>query len=80
MLVVDADVETQIARVMARDRIDRRQAEKIIRSQSGRDERLGLADDVIQNSGSLTDLDSAVSALHQHYLELSHGLSEREHG
>jgi dephospho-CoA kinase len=71
VLVVDAEEATQIERVMARDGIDHAQAEAILRAQAGRQERLALADDVIDNSGSLEDLQKQVEALHQTYLDLA---------
>jgi len=77
ILVIDVDEETQIARVMARDQISRRQAEAILESQPGRRQRLAFADDVIENSGSLQDLDHAVSSLHRQYVELSRTDAQR---
>jgi len=71
VLVIDADEETQIARVMARDQISRAQAEAILRAQASRQQRLALADDVIDNHGSLAELDQAVAALHARYLHLA---------
>ena len=71
VLVVDVDEATQVARVMERDGIDRDQAESILRSQASRMERLSLADDVIDNSGSLEELRARVDALHGKYLELA---------
>jgi dephospho-CoA kinase len=71
VLVVDVDEETQIARVMARDRISRAQAQAILGAQASRQQRLALADDVIDNQGSLEQLDQAVAALHARYLRLA---------
>ena len=71
VLVIDVDEETQLARVMARDGIDLEQAQAILNSQADREERLALADDVLDNSGSLDDLDEKVEALHRKYLNLS---------
>ena len=36
-----------------------------------REQRLAIADDVIDNSGSLEALDAQVDALHRHYIELA---------
>lgn len=69
VLVVDADEETQIRRVMARDAISREQALAILGAQSTRAERLALADDVIINEGSLDELEKQVESLHRIYLE-----------
>jgi dephospho-CoA kinase len=71
VLVVDADEATQVERVMARDGIDHAQAAAILRAQANRQERLALADDVIDNVGSLEQLHDQVEALHQEYLDLA---------
>ena len=73
VLVVDVDELLQVERVMARDRIDRGQAEAILASQATRRQRLALADDVIDNSGWPEDLDRQVEALHRKYLEMATG-------
>lgn len=71
LLVVDVDEETQISRVSERDQVNREQAEAILKSQATRQQRLALADDVIENTGSLQQLDRTVSSLHEKYLELA---------
>jgi dephospho-CoA kinase len=71
VLVVDVDESTQIERVMARDNIDRSQAEAILRSQASRQDRLALADDIIDNSGSLDQLKSKVDSLYEIYSDLA---------
>jgi len=71
VLVVDAEEETQIARVMERDQINRAQAEAILASQASRQERLALADDVILNEGPLEQLAARVQELHARYLALA---------
>lgn len=71
VLVVDVDEETQTERVMARDDITREQAQAILDAQSSREERLSLADDVLENSGPLSELEAKVRALHGKYLNLS---------
>lgn len=73
VLVVDVDEATQIERVMARDKVDRDQAEAILRAQASREERLALADDIIDNSGSLAQLKQKVGALHLKYVKLAIG-------
>jgi len=70
VLVVDVSEEQQIDRVMARDQISRRQAEAILDAQADRQERLALADDVVDNSGSLSELASQVEDLHRKYSSL----------
>lgn len=68
VVVVDVEEETQIQRVMARDGIERSQAEAILNMQSSREERIALADDVINNSGSLHDLQVRVKNIHENLL------------
>ncbi len=71
VLVVDTDEETQIKRVMQRDGVSRQQAEAALASQTRRRSRLALADDVIENNGSIADLNAAVSRLHALYMKLA---------
>ena len=71
VLVVDVDESTQIERVMARDHIDRSQAEAILSAQASRQQRLAIADDVIDNSGSLEDLELQVEALYRKFSTLA---------
>lgn len=68
-LVVDVPEDVQRARLMRRDGIDARQAERMLAAQVGRESRLALADDVIDNSGAESALDAAVAALHADYLK-----------
>lgn len=70
-LVVDVSKELQIERATARDDNSREQIEAIIAAQLPREERLARADDVIDNSGSLADLESVVKTLHQQYLKIA---------
>lgn len=69
VLVVDVPEDVQLARTMARDGNSEEQVRRIIAAQSARSDRLARADDVIENTGSLADLDAAVAALHERYLE-----------
>lgn len=71
VLVVDAPVETQRARLMTRDGITPELADAMLASQSTRAQRLAIADDVIANTGTLEELDCAVDALHSRYLALA---------
>lgn len=79
ILVVDVPEAVQIERTMARDHVDRAQAEAIMASQLDRKARLAFADDVIVNDGSLDDLNAAVDALHPRYLELAAVKSTHPH-
>ncbi len=71
VLVVDTSEETQVQRVMQRDQVSREQAEAALASQTSRQARLALADDVIENNGSITELDAEVERLHRRYIELA---------
>ena len=53
--VVTAPRETQIARIMARNQVDRAEAERRIDAQPPQEEKVARADVVIDNSGSLED-------------------------
>ena len=68
VLVVDVPEDVQLARTMERDGNSEEQVRRIIAAQSARSDRLARADDVIENTGSLADLDAAVAALHERYL------------
>jgi dephospho-CoA kinase len=70
VLVIDVPHEQQIARIVARDRITPELAEAMIAAQATRQQRLAVADDVIDNSGALSNLDAAVLALHKKYVDL----------
>jgi dephospho-CoA kinase len=71
VLLVDVAQDVQIERVMARDQISREQAMVILRAQASRDERLAIADDVLDNSGSISELQQKVEKLHQEYLRMA---------
>jgi dephospho-CoA kinase len=71
ILVVDCDEERQIRRLLARDAESALQAQRILASQSSRDERLAIADDVIVNDGDLESTRAQVAALHEIYLSLA---------
>lgn len=67
ILVVDAPVEAQRARLLARDGIDAALADRMIAAQATRARRLALADDVLANTGTLADLAGHVAALDRVY-------------
>ena len=71
VLLVDADEDAQVRRLMARDHVTRDQALAALKAQASREERRRLADDIIDNSGSLEDLDAQVEALHGKYMALA---------
>ncbi len=71
VLVVDCPVETQVERLMQRDRIDRTAAEAAIGAQAAREARLAAADDVIDAGGNRASTRQQVEKLHQRYLDLA---------
>ena len=71
ILVVDVDEAVQLQRVMARDRCSLDEAQAILAAQAPRSARLAVADDVLPNTGTVTDLRQAVDRLHQRYLSLA---------
>ncbi|QEE23820.1 dephospho-CoA kinase [Rhodanobacter glycinis] len=71
VLLVDVDETTQIRRLMARDDIDETLARRILANQATREQRLAVADDVIDNGGDPAMLDAQVAALHERYLALT---------
>jgi dephospho-CoA kinase len=71
VLVVDADETVQLQRLQARDGSSQEQARAILSSQASRAARLGQADDVILNSGTVAELRQAVDRLHEKYLQLA---------
>lgn len=71
VLVVDVDRETQLIRTTARDNIRREQAENILAAQASRDERLAVADDIIDNSASPEEVIAHVAVLNQRYIALA---------
>jgi dephospho-CoA kinase len=70
VLVVDCDANTQIERLLLRDKIDVVLAQKMIDQQWSNQNRINHADDIICNNNG-DDLDDQVMALHQKYLTLS---------
>jgi dephospho-CoA kinase len=71
VLVVDVSREIQLQRLTARDGVTPELAEAMLAAQASREQRLAIADDVIDNSGEIGALDAVVSALHARYLTLA---------
>lgn len=71
ILVVDAPTAIQRDRLMARDGAARALAEKMIAAQSTRKQRLALADDVVINDASPSDLIEPVQRLDAMYRALA---------
>jgi dephospho-CoA kinase len=73
VLVVDVGPETQVQRLMARDNCSRKQAEQALASQASRKQRLSIADDVLDNSGSPKKIRQKVAELNVKYLQMAKG-------
>jgi dephospho-CoA kinase len=71
VLVVDCPRDVQLSRLLARDGETLAGAEAILAAQTSREARLSRADDVIDNTGSLADIETAVLDLHRRYLALA---------
>jgi dephospho-CoA kinase len=78
VLVVDCPEEAQLQRLQARDGSSREQAEEILAAQVSREERLEVAHDVIENTGTLEDLQRFVQTLHRNYELLAQKLGGSE--
>lgn len=71
ILVIDCSEELQIRRVMARDNLTRPQVEAIMRTQATREQRLAMADDVIENSSDLDSLRAPIARLHAKFTDIA---------
>jgi dephospho-CoA kinase len=70
VLVVDVPEAVQLERLQGRDGVTAAQARAALAAQATREQRLAVADDVIENSGSLAELDAQVAGLDQRYRTL----------
>ena len=68
VVVVDVPEQTQLERTITRDDNDEAQVKRIMAAQMQREDRLALADIVIDNSQSLEELDGVVEELHKEFL------------
>lgn len=71
IVVVDVPRAVQIDRLLRRDGVDRALANAMVDAQANREQRLAIADDVIDNSGPLAALDEIVATLHDRYRALA---------
>ncbi len=69
IVVVDVPAELQIERLIKRDNSSIEKAQAILAAQASREERLAIADDVIDNTGSKEETLKQVSLLHAAYLQ-----------
>ena len=73
IVVVDVPESVQMARLLQRDGSSTSEARAILAAQATREDRLSIADDVIDNAGSIEDTRKQVMALHEQYLATHEG-------
>ena len=66
-MAVDCRKNVQLNRLTNRDKIDVNLAEKMITQQMSNEERINLADDIIDNNGKESELAVQVQSLHSEY-------------
>jgi dephospho-CoA kinase len=71
VLVVDCEEALQVTRTMARSLLTEAEVRAIMLQQVSRQARIGVADDVIENSGDISMLIPQVEKLHLYYLSLA---------
>ncbi|HCU84343.1 MAG TPA: dephospho-CoA kinase [Methylophilus sp.] len=67
VLVVDCDEQMQLARVIQRSQLSEGMAQAMISAQSSREERLAIADSVIENDQTLAKLQEKVLEFHKNF-------------
>jgi dephospho-CoA kinase len=70
ILVIDTDKDLQVKRTQKRDNSSEIEVKKIIDSQISREQRLKYADDIIENTLTIEELNETVKQLHTKYIEL----------
>lgn len=73
VLVIDVTEDEQINRLVYDRHMSEEQARAIIDAQISRSKRVAAADDLIDNSGTLEELEEKVKGLHQFYLKMAEG-------
>ena len=68
-LVIDCDESLQIRRAMARSQLGEIQVKTMMNAQVSRSTRLALADEVIENNGTLTELIQKVANIHKKFIK-----------
>lgn len=71
VLVVDVEPSEQVRRLMARDNCSLEQANQALAIQASREQRLEIADDILNNSGSPVQTRRDVEMLHKKYTKLA---------
>ena len=76
ILVIDTSEQHQLERASQRDKNNEGQIKAIMQTQLSRQERCARATDIIQNHGSIDELDVQIEKLHQLYLELAQSAAQ----
>jgi dephospho-CoA kinase len=71
LLLIDIPKSLQIERTMARDHNSKEQVDAIIAAQMSREDKKLLANDQIENTGTLADLERQILTLHAQYQQLA---------
>ena len=71
VLVVDISEELQVERTMRRSGLTEPEVRNIIKSQASREDRLSIAEDIVENNGSQKELKQRAAELHSKYLSLA---------
>jgi len=70
VLLIDCEEKIQISRTLARDNRNLDEIKSIIKSQSSREDRIAIADDIIDNSADKSMLKEQIIRLHSNYIKL----------
>ena len=71
IVVVDCNESTQVSRASQRDNTSEEKIRSMMSYQVSREERLAIADDVIENNQGVDELYAQVDNLHQQYLRMA---------
>ena len=71
VVVVDVPNNVQVERTAKRDKVSTDQVEQMVSAQMEREKRLGKADDVLLNTGTIDELEKKVEELHKKYLKMA---------
>ena len=78
VLVIDCPPDIQKQRLLARGNLPEELADLILQAQAPRDERLSLATEVLDNSGSPEQRDEQLDQIHQRYLALANSAENND--
>ena len=67
VMVVDCDEQTQLERVLQRNQLSAEMVQAMMAAQSSREQRLAIADTVLDNQSSLQNLHEKVVAFHKNF-------------